>query len=71
MVLFFGYIFQCSYFEKFKYLFGSQNISDDDLIALVSDVVFQPEVVWKLGDVQVRIDSRRFMLVLCIQLKLN
>lgn len=52
-------------------MFGSQNISDDDLIALVSDVVFQPEVVWKLGDVQVRIDSRRFMLVLCIQLKLN
>ncbi|XP_047330475.1 2-isopropylmalate synthase A-like [Impatiens glandulifera] len=28
-------------------------ITDDDLMALVSDVVFQPEVVWKLGDVQV------------------
>uniref|UniRef100_A0A5B6ZQB8 2-isopropylmalate synthase n=1 Tax=Davidia involucrata TaxID=16924 RepID=A0A5B6ZQB8_DAVIN len=28
-------------------------ITDDDLIALVSDVVFQPQVVWKLGDVQV------------------
>ncbi|XP_052207570.1 2-isopropylmalate synthase A-like [Diospyros lotus] len=27
--------------------------TDDDLIALVSDVVFQPQVVWKLGDVQV------------------
>ncbi|KAF5942052.1 hypothetical protein HYC85_019694 [Camellia sinensis] len=30
-----------------------KNITDDDLIALVSDVVFQPQVVWKLGDVQV------------------
>lgn len=27
--------------------------TDDDLIALVSDVVFQPQVVWKLGEVQV------------------
>ncbi|XP_028103681.1 2-isopropylmalate synthase A-like [Camellia sinensis] len=30
-----------------------QITTDDDLIALVSDVVFQPQVVWKLGDVQV------------------
>ncbi|PSS35899.1 2-isopropylmalate synthase like [Actinidia chinensis var. chinensis] len=30
-----------------------KNITDDELIALVSDVVFQPQVVWKLGDVQV------------------
>ncbi|KAJ0502838.1 putative 2-isopropylmalate synthase [Helianthus annuus] len=30
-------------------------ITDDDLIALVSDEVFQPTVVWKFGDVQVRI----------------
>ncbi|XP_028103719.1 2-isopropylmalate synthase A-like [Camellia sinensis] len=30
-----------------------KNITDDDLKALVSDVVFQPQVVWKLGDVQV------------------
>ncbi|XAR71137.1 2-isopropylmalate synthase [Bertholletia excelsa] len=30
-----------------------KNITNDDLIALVSDVVFQPQVVWKLGDVQV------------------
>ncbi|KAL8262910.1 hypothetical protein R6Q59_024259 [Mikania micrantha] len=28
-------------------------ITDDDLIALVSDEVFQPKVVWKFGDVQV------------------
>ncbi|KAE9455485.1 hypothetical protein C3L33_12609, partial [Rhododendron williamsianum] len=30
-----------------------KSITDDDLIALVSDVVFQPQVVWKLGDLQV------------------
>ncbi|CAL5347859.1 unnamed protein product [Camellia sinensis] len=30
-----------------------KNITDHDLKALVSDVVFQPQVVWKLGDVQV------------------
>ncbi|KAG5554281.1 hypothetical protein RHGRI_011970 [Rhododendron griersonianum] len=30
-----------------------KNITDDDLKALVSDVTFQPQVVWKLGDVQV------------------
>ncbi|XP_059655020.1 2-isopropylmalate synthase A-like [Cornus florida] len=30
-----------------------KSITDDDIIALVSDVVFQPQVVWKLGDVQV------------------
>ncbi|KAL7177013.1 hypothetical protein ACSBR2_030363 [Camellia fascicularis] len=30
-----------------------KNITDDDLKALDSDVVFQPRVVWKLGDVQV------------------
>ncbi|XP_071715646.1 2-isopropylmalate synthase A-like isoform X2 [Rutidosis leptorrhynchoides] len=28
-------------------------ITDDDLVALVSDEVFQPQVVWKFGDVQV------------------
>ncbi|MFS7907629.1 putative 2-isopropylmalate synthase [Helianthus anomalus] len=28
-------------------------ITDDDLIALVSDEVFQPKVIWKFGDVQV------------------
>ncbi|KAM0005223.1 putative 2-isopropylmalate synthase [Helianthus debilis subsp. tardiflorus] len=28
-------------------------ITDDDLIALVSDEVFQPTVIWKFGDVQV------------------
>ncbi|KAL7615656.1 hypothetical protein Lser_V15G02648 [Lactuca serriola] len=28
-------------------------ITDDDLVALVSDEVFQPQIVWKFGDVQV------------------
>ena len=28
-------------------------MTDDDLIALVADEVFQPQVVWKLGEVQV------------------
>uniref|UniRef100_A0A103Y0I5 2-isopropylmalate synthase n=1 Tax=Cynara cardunculus var. scolymus TaxID=59895 RepID=A0A103Y0I5_CYNCS len=28
-------------------------ITDDDLVALVSDEVFQPQVFWKFGDVQV------------------
>ncbi|XP_076917456.1 2-isopropylmalate synthase A-like [Bidens hawaiensis] len=28
-------------------------VTDDDLIALISDEVFQPTVVWKFGDVQV------------------
>lgn len=32
-----------------------QIIADDDLIALVSDELFQPQVVWKLEDVQVSI----------------
>lgn len=30
-----------------------QNVTDDDLIALVADEVFQPQVIWKLGDAQV------------------
>ncbi|KAI5668612.1 hypothetical protein M9H77_18465 [Catharanthus roseus] len=30
-----------------------KSITDDDLIALVSDEVFQPHVIWRLGDVQV------------------
>lgn len=34
-----------------------KSITDDDLIALVSDEVFQPQVVWKLGDVQVTCGS--------------
>ncbi|MFS7969300.1 putative 2-isopropylmalate synthase [Helianthus anomalus] len=28
-------------------------ITNDDLIALVSDEVFQPTIIWKFGDVQV------------------
>ena len=31
----------------------SQRVTDADLRALVSDEVFQPEVVWKLHDLQV------------------
>ncbi|GMP78351.1 hypothetical protein CsSME_00034299 [Camellia sinensis var. sinensis] len=41
-------------FWRFKAIAEKKkNITDDDLKALVSDVVFQPQVVWKLGDVQV------------------
>ncbi|KAA8531449.1 hypothetical protein F0562_006198 [Nyssa sinensis] len=41
-------------FWRFKDVAEKKKITtDDDLIALVSDVVFQPQVVWKLGDVQV------------------
>ena len=35
------------------YLLVLQRVTDADLIALVSDEVFQPEVVWKLHDLQV------------------
>lgn len=31
-----------------------QRVTDADLIALVSDEVFQPEAVWKLLDMQVK-----------------
>ncbi|KAI3470122.1 hypothetical protein Pfo_026785 [Paulownia fortunei] len=41
-------------FARFKGVAGNKKIiTDDDLIALVSDEVFQPLVVWKLEDVQV------------------
>ncbi|KAL3835052.1 hypothetical protein ACJIZ3_009788 [Penstemon smallii] len=41
-------------FARFKDVAGNKKlITDDDLIALVSDEVFQPQIVWKLGDVQV------------------
>ncbi|KAL2242430.1 2-isopropylmalate synthase A-like [Sesamum indicum] len=41
-------------FSRFKNVAGNKKIiTDDDLIALVSDEVFQPQVVWKLEDVQV------------------
>ncbi|KAL0322729.1 UNVERIFIED_CONTAM: 2-isopropylmalate synthase A [Sesamum angustifolium] len=41
-------------FARFKAVAGNKKIiTDDDLIALVSDEVFQPQVVWKLEDVQV------------------
>lgn len=40
-----------------------QIITDDDLIALVSDEVFQPVVVWKLEDVQACLDSSYFRLL--------
>ena len=32
-------------------------ITDDDLVALVSDEVFQPQIFWKFGDVQVCMDG--------------
>lgn len=35
------------------YILFFQKVTDDDLIALVSDEVFQPQVFWRLGDVQV------------------
>lgn len=34
----------------------SQNLTDVDVIALVSDEIFQPKVFWKLGDLQVNQD---------------
>ncbi|KAI5653679.1 hypothetical protein M9H77_30866 [Catharanthus roseus] len=34
-----------------------KSVTDDDLIALMSDEVFQPQVIWKLGDVQVTCGS--------------
>ncbi|CDP16992.1 unnamed protein product [Coffea canephora] len=41
-------------FPRFKSVAeNKKNITDEDLIALVSDEVFQPQVFWKLGDVQV------------------
>lgn len=45
-------------FKRFKDVAGNKKIiTDDDLIALVSDEVFQPQVVWKLEDVQVTCGS--------------
>ncbi|XP_075523688.1 LOW QUALITY PROTEIN: 2-isopropylmalate synthase A-like [Primulina tabacum] len=41
-------------FSRFKSVAGNKKlITDDDLIALVSDEVFQPLVIWKFEDVQV------------------
>lgn len=41
-------------FPRFKSVAeNKKSITDEDLIALVSDEVFQPQVFWKLGDVQV------------------
>lgn len=34
-----------------------KNVTDDDLLALVADEVFQPQVIWKLGDAQVTCGS--------------
>jgi 2-isopropylmalate synthase len=34
-----------------------QRVTDADIIALVSDEVFQPEAVWKLLDIQVKLGS--------------
>ncbi|KAF2322213.1 hypothetical protein GH714_008681 [Hevea brasiliensis] len=44
------------YLARLKSHFGLANyerVTDADLIALVSDEVFQPEIVWKLSDLQV------------------
>ncbi|MFS7970833.1 putative 2-isopropylmalate synthase [Helianthus anomalus] len=38
-------------------------ITDDDLIALVSDEVFQPTVIWKFGDVQLRLSTATVKLI--------
>ena len=43
-------------FSSFSFLVFKV-MTDDDLIALVLDEVLQPQVVWKVGDVQVWIDS--------------
>jgi 2-isopropylmalate synthase len=40
----------------FYHLPMSQRVTDADLRALVSDEVFQPEVVWKLHDLQVNLE---------------
>ncbi|EEF31840.1 2-isopropylmalate synthase 2, chloroplastic [Ricinus communis] len=41
-------------FWRFKAVAETKKrVTDADLIALVSDEVFQPEIVWKLGDLQV------------------
>ncbi|KAL4269508.1 hypothetical protein GQ457_HM001030 [Hibiscus cannabinus] len=40
-------------FWLFKAVAEQKRVTDADLIALVSDEVFQPEVVWKLDDLQV------------------
>ncbi|XP_057779030.1 2-isopropylmalate synthase A-like isoform X2 [Salvia miltiorrhiza] len=41
-------------FTRFKTVAGNKKaITDDDLIALVSDEIFQPQIVWKLVDIQV------------------
>ncbi|XP_073140676.1 2-isopropylmalate synthase A-like [Henckelia pumila] len=45
-------------FSRFKSVAGNKkSITDDDLIALVSDEVFQPLVIWKFEDVQVTCGS--------------
>ncbi|EYU26034.1 hypothetical protein ABFS82_07G090800 [Erythranthe guttata] len=45
-------------FARFKGVAGNKKIiTDDDLIALVSDEVFQPVVIWKVEDVQVTCGS--------------
>lgn len=39
-----------------------QRVTDADLIALVSDEVFQPEAVWTLLDMQVKTGAENFFL---------
>jgi isopropylmalate/homocitrate/citramalate synthase len=43
-------------FNRFKLVAEQKNggVSDDDLIAIVSDELYQPTEIWKLLDLQVR-----------------
>ncbi|XP_042506197.1 2-isopropylmalate synthase A-like isoform X2 [Macadamia integrifolia] len=41
-------------FQRFKAVTDKKkHLSDDDIVALVSDKIFQPQVCWSLGDIQV------------------
>lgn len=42
-----------------------QRVTDADIIALVSDEVFQPEALWRLLDIQVKLGSSFFCLFSC------
>ncbi|KAG9140304.1 hypothetical protein Leryth_023936 [Lithospermum erythrorhizon] len=45
-------------FKRFKSIAEKKKIiTDDDLIALISDEVFQPQIIWQVGDVQVTCGS--------------
>ncbi|PHT40202.1 2-isopropylmalate synthase B [Capsicum baccatum] len=57
-----GYDIDGKELEDFFWRFKSvaekkKKVTDDDLIALMSDEVLQPQVVWRLGDVQITCGS--------------